>query len=49
MDAKKSELMLSEFRLCKCRINGKIMVRFEKESHEHEIHNGKPVEWKRMR
>ena len=40
---------LSDFGLYKCGVCGKMVMGFEKESHEREKHGGKSIEWKKMR
>ena len=40
---------LSDFGLYKCEFCGKMVMGFEKEKHERDMHGGKNVDWKRMR
>jgi hypothetical protein len=40
---------LSDFGLYKCEVCGKMAMGFEKANHEWEIHDGKGVQWKKMR
>ena len=44
-----SQPMLSDFGLYKCGVCGKMVMGFEKESHEREKHGGKSVEWKKVK
>jgi len=46
---RKAQPVLSEFRLYKCGINRKIVMGFEKESHERDKHGGKSGEWKKLK
>ena len=39
----------ADFGLYKCEACGKMVMGFDRESHIHEVHQGKKVEWKRVR
>jgi hypothetical protein len=47
--APEAQPMLSDFGLYKCGICGKMVMGFEKESHKREKHDGKTVEWKKLK
>jgi len=41
--------MFCDLRLYKCEICGKMVMGFEKKSHEREKHGGNGVEWRKVR
>jgi hypothetical protein len=42
-------MSLSDFGLYKCQVCGKMVMGFEKDKHTAEVHQGKSVEWKRIK
>ena len=49
IDPPAGQPILTDFGLYKCGVCGKMVMGFEKEKHEQEIHGGKSVEWKKLR
>jgi hypothetical protein len=44
-----AQQMLSDFGLYKCQTCGKMVMGYEKENHENDIHGGKSVEWMKIK
>ncbi len=41
--------MLSDFGLYKCPLCGKMVMGYEKEKHQSEVHKGQVVQWRRLK